>query len=185
VGAVRVLLTKKGANTMLTIRLILAVSLILSLSTASLRAEQRDSGPATEATLEVLLNTIRANRKALVAVNLGLSDDEAATFWPVYDRYQKEITAIGDHLVAVIQDYTANFRDLSNDKATQLVEDYLAVEADRVRVRRAYVNEFAKSLPGRKIARLSQIENKVDAVLRYDLAATIPVVEESSGVPAR
>lgn len=170
---------------MSTICLILAVSLILSLSTAFLRAEQQDSGPATEATLEVLLNTIRANRKALVAVNLGLTDDEAATFWPVYDRYQQEITAIGDRLVAVIQDYRAHFRDLSNDKATQLVQDYLAVEADRVRVRRAYVDEFAKSLPGRKIARLYQIKNKIDAVLRYDLAATIPVVEESSSVPAR
>jgi low affinity Fe/Cu permease len=185
VGAVRVLPTKKGANTMSTIRLILAVSLILSLSTALLRAEQRDDGPATEASLEALLNTIRTNRKALVAVNLGLSDDEAAKFWPVYDRYQQEIEAIGDRLVAVIQDYTANFRDLSNDKATQLVEDYLAVEADRIRVRRAYVAEFAKNLPGRKVARFYQIENKIDAVLRYDLAATIPVVEEASGAPAR
>jgi hypothetical protein len=179
------LLTKQGVTTMLTIRLILAVSLILNLSTTLLRAEQRDDGPATEASLEVLLNTIRANRKALVAVNLGLTDDEAATFWPVYDRYQKEINAIGDRLMAVLQDYSANFRDLSHDKATQLVEDYLAVEADRVRVRRAYVAEFAKSLPGRKVARLYQIENKIEAVLRYDLAATIPVIEESSGVPAR
>ena len=170
---------------MVTIRLILAVSLILSLSTAFLRAEQRDDGPATEASLEVLLNTIRANRKALVAVNLGLTDDEAATFWPVYDRYQKEINTIGERLLVVIQEYSANFRDLSNDKATRLVEDYLAAEADRVRVQRAYVDEFAKSLPGRKVARFYQIENKIDAVLRYDLAATIPVIEESSGVPAR
>jgi hypothetical protein len=176
---------KKGASTMVKIRLILAVSLILSLSTALLRAEQPDSGTATEATLEVLLSTIRANRKALVAVNLGLTDGEATKFWPVYDRYQQEITAIGDRMVALIQDYTANFRDLPHDKATKLVEDYLAVEADRVRVRRAYVDEFTKILPGRKIVRLYQIENKIDAVLRYDLAATIPVVEESSSAPAR
>lgn len=170
---------------MLTIRLILVVSLLLNLSTVLLHAEQRDDGAASEATLEVLLNTMRANRKALVAVNLGLTDAEAATFWPVYDRYQKEINAIGDRLAAVLQDYSANFRNLSNDKATRLIEDYLAVEADRVRVRRAYVDEFAKSLPGRKVARLYQIENKIDAVLRYDLVATIPVIEEASGAPAR
>ena len=29
-----------------------------------------------------------------------------------------------------------------------------------------------------KVARFYQIENKIDAVVRYDLAATIPVVEE-------
>ena len=38
--------------------------------------------------------------------------------------------------------------------------------------------EFSKALPGRKVARLYQIENKMDAVMRYDLAGQIPVVEE-------
>ena len=165
--------------------LILAVSLILSLSTSLLCAQQQDDNPPTEATLEVLVDTIRANRQALVAFNLGLTDEEASKFWPIYKRYQQEISAVGDRLLALIADYTANFRDLSNDKAAQLVEDYLAIEADRIRVRRAYVDEFAKSLSGRKIARLYQIENKIDAVLRYDLAATIPVVEGPDKAPAR
>ena len=68
---------------MLQIRLTLAVALLLSFSTALLHAEPRDGDPMTEASLEVLVNTMRANRKALVDVNLGLSDDEAATFWPI------------------------------------------------------------------------------------------------------
>ena len=120
-----------------------------------------------------------------MAVNLKLTDDEAAKFWPVYDRYQQEINAVGDRLVGVIQDYTTNFSTLSDDKAMKLVDDYLAVEADRVKVKRAYVDEFAKALPGRKVTRFYQIENKMDAVIRYDLAATIPVMEEEKGVPAK
>ena len=66
----------------------------------------------------------------------------------------------------MIQDYTANFSDLSNEKAMKLVDDYLAVEADRVKVKRAYVDEFVKALPGRKVTRFYQIENKMDAVIR-------------------
>ncbi|MGH7289417.1 MAG: hypothetical protein ACREI8_15515 [Myxococcota bacterium] len=160
------------------LRLVLAVVLALGLSAAALRAAEPPPGAAAEASLDVLLNAIRSNRKALVAANLGLTDAEAASFWPVYDRYQKESDALGDRLVGVIQDYSASFRDLSDDKAMKLVSEYLAIEADRVALRRAYVGEFAKSLPGRKVARLYQIENKMDAVIRYDLAATIPVVEE-------
>ena len=167
------------------IRLLLAITLTLGLCTASLRAEESAAGRADEATLEVLLSAIRANRKALIAVNLGITDDEAGKFWPLYDRYQKEIDATGDRLAAVIRDYTASFHDLANDKAMKLVEDYLAVEADRVAVRRAYVAEFAKVLPGRKVARLYQIENKMHAVLRYDLAATIPVIEDEDGAAVR
>ena len=166
------------------LRLLFAAAVILGLSVTALRAAQPPTGQAAEANLDVLLDAIRANRKALVAVNLKLTDDEAAKFWPIYDRYQKEINALGDRLVGVIQDYTTNFSDLSNEKAMKLVDDYLVLEADRVKVRRAYVDEFAKALPGRKVARFYQIENKMDAVIRYQLAATIPVVEEEKGAPA-
>ena len=177
--------TKKGANVMSKIRFLLAGILLLGLSAAAVRAAQPLSGEAGKANLDVMLDSLRANRKAMVAVNLGLSDDEAAKFWPIYDRYQKELNAIGDRLVHVIQDYSANFRDLSNDKAMKLVEDYLGAEADRVKVRRSYLDEFAKAIPGRTVARFYQLENKMDAVIRYDLASTIPVVEEPSSAPQK
>jgi len=162
---------------MSTIRLALTAAVIGMLSAATVHAEQPVGKP--EATLDVLVGAIRANRKAMVAVNLNLSDPEAAAFWPLYDRYEKELNALGDRLIGVIEDYDANFRSLSNEKAMQLIGDYLAVEADRVALRRTYVGEFAKILPGRTVARFYQLENKMDAVIRYDLAATIPVVDEN------
>lgn len=164
------------------ILLFLAAALTLAVCAATVPAEEPAVGAggdqAAEATLQVLVDAIRSNNKAMVAVNLGLTDDEAAKFWPLYERYQKEISANGDRRVALIQDYIQNFGDLSDEKARKLLDDYLAIEADRVAVRRKYVPEFAAILPGRKVARFYQIENKMDAVLRYDLAATIPVLEE-------
>ena len=165
--------------------LLLAAALLFGLSIAAGRAAPPADAKPAAADLHVLLDTIRANRKALVTVNLRLTEEEAAKFWPLYDRYQQEINAVGDRLAAIIADYTANFRDLSNDKALQLVEDYLAAEADRVQIRRSYISQFAKILPGRTVARFYQIENKMDAVIRYDLASTIPVVDETSGAPAQ
>jgi hypothetical protein len=164
------------------IRLILAAVVILGLSTPVLHAAPPPTGKAEEAKLEVLVDAIRSNRKALVAANLKLTDEEAAKFWPIYDRYQKEVNAIGDRHIALIKDYTENFLTLSDDKALKLLDDYLTVEADRAKVKRTYVDEFTKAMPGRKVARFYQIENKMDAVIRYDLAATIPVVEEAPSV---
>ena len=162
-------------------RLFLAASLACMLSSSVAYAADTGAADVAQAQPGVLLDTIRANRKALVAVNLDLSPEEADKFWPLYDRYQKEISAIGDRVVAIVDDYTASFRDLSNDKAQKLMEDYLAAEAERLQVRRAYLGEFTKILPGRTVARFYQIENKMDAVLRYELAATIPVVDEKRG----
>ena len=156
----------------------LALTLALGLSVAAARAEEPSAGASDRAKLEVLLDTIRANRKALVAASLGLTDEEATRFWPVYERYQKDWNAVGDRLAALVDDYTKSYRTLSDEKASKLVEDFLAIEKDRVAVRRDYLDDFAKALPGRKLARFYQIENKVDAVLRYDLAAAIPVVDE-------
>jgi hypothetical protein len=161
-------------------RVLLAVLLAAVLS--SVAAGAADTG-VTEATAETLLGTVRANRKALVAVNLALSPEEAGKFWPLYDRYQQELDVIGDRVEGIIEDYVASFRDLGNEKALRLMEDYLAAEAERAQVRRAYLPQFAKILPGRTVARFYQIENKMDAVLRYDRAATIPVVDEK--LPAK
>jgi hypothetical protein len=154
-------------------RAVLALVLIVAMSGSG-----RSAGEAADATLDILRETIRANKKALVAANLTLTDEEAGKFWPLYDRYQNELKGVNDRLVQVIQDYTASFENLTDDHALKLVEQYMAVEEDRAKVRRQYLADFSKALPGRKVARFYQIENKMDAVIRYDLAAEIPVVEE-------
>ena len=162
---------------MSTMRLLLTALVLVGLSGVAYAQEPGTSLPKRD-DMRLLVDTIRANRRALVDVNLQLTPDEAAKFWPLYDRYQQEITAVGDRMLALIEDYIANFQTLSDDKALQLMRDYLAAEAERLQVRRTYIDEFAKVVPGRTVARFYQIENKMDAILRYDLAGTIPVVEE-------
>jgi hypothetical protein len=158
---------------------LVAVSIVASVASASAAPEvPMLQGAASEATTEVLLQTLRANRKAFVAVNLQLSDEQAKTFWPLYDRYQEQIGAIGDRVAALVKDYESSFASMSDEKALQLIQGYLDAEAERSKVRRDYLDQFAKILPGRTVARFFQLENKIDAVLRYELAKTIPVVEE-------
>ncbi len=136
--------------------------------------------PAAGATppeeIELLLGTIRANREALIEVNLGLDPEERARFQPVYESYQKEIGGVQERVFGVLEEYVGSFDTLSDDQAKSLIERFLAAEEDRARIRHAYLPKFEAVLPGRKVARFYQIENKMDAVLRYELAARIPVV---------
>lgn len=161
-----------------------SVSLVaLSLACAPLASAQSEvpttRGTASEATADVLLSTLRANRKAFVAVNLQLTDEQAKAFWPLYDEYAQQIGAIGDRVATLVADYEKSFKDLSDEKALQLITGYLDAEAERAKLRRSYVDQFAKILPGRTVARFFQLENKIDAVLRYELAKSIPVVDEN------
>jgi hypothetical protein len=152
---------------------LLGFSLLLALAAAPVQA-----GEAEEASLEILRDTLRTNKKALVDVNLALSDAEAKAFWPVYDRYQADLGAVQQRLVRLIEEYSANFGKMTDAEAEKLTENYLAIERDRAKVREAFLEPISATLPGRKLMRFYQIENKIDAVLRYELARTIPVVEQ-------
>jgi hypothetical protein len=156
-------------------RTLAVAAAVLSLATLCAAAGE---GAAAKADLDVLRDAIRANKKALVAASLKLTDDEAGKFWPIYDRYETELKALNDKLVALVQDYTTSFPNFTDEKAKSIADQYLTEEADRAKLRRTYLDEFSKALPGRKVARFYQIENKMDAVVRYDLAASIPVVAD-------
>lgn len=164
-------------TTMLTARILLLATLF-AFAPAFVALPAFAAGQAAEADLDILREAIRANRKALVAANLNLTDGEAQQFWPLYDRYQAELKGVNDRLVTIIKRYTEHFKTITDEEAGTLAADYLAVEEDRAKVRRTFFSDFTKVLPGKKAARFYQIENKMDAVIRYDLAKTIPVVEE-------
>ncbi len=136
------------------------------------------AGEADEASIEILRDALRTNKKAVVDVNLALTDDEAKAFWPVYDRYQKDLGAVQERLVQLIERYTKGFGKVTDAEAEKLTEDYLAIELDRAKVREAFLAPISEVLPGRKVMRFYQIENKIDAVLRFELARAIPVVEQ-------
>jgi hypothetical protein len=154
-------------------RRLLATCALLVLVAAPLSA-----GEADEASMDILLDTVRSNKKALVDVNLTLTDDEARAFWPVYERYQADLNTVQERLLGVIEDYKANFGSMSHEKAQELVATYLDVEKARAEVRSRYLKPVSEVLPGRKVMRFYQIENKIEAVLRYQIAAEIPVVEQ-------
>jgi hypothetical protein len=151
---------------------------ILSLLIALGLALPAAAGEADEASLDILVGTIQANKKALVAVNLDLEDDEAEAFWPLYDRYQDDLASVRDRFVKIIEDYTTDFATMTDDEANQLLEDFLEIEVERAEVRKKYRKPFSKILPGRKVVRFYQIENKIQAILRYELARDIPVIEQ-------
>ena len=138
-------------------------------------AASADDGAA--ARLEALVDAIQSNKTALVAVNLNLDQDESQVFWPVYLAYQEELSALGDRFVQLIDGYTTNFETMDDAQAETIVEEYLALETERVALRRKYFEPLSEALPGRKVARFYQFENKVDAVLRYRLAQSIPVID--------
>jgi hypothetical protein len=150
----------------------LAAALALTLSPEQAVAQTVDQWTQ----LQQLQTDLKADRQAVVAANLPLSEGEARAFWPVYKEYRGGVEKVGERLVALIAAYAANFASMTDTKAEAFFNDLLAIERDRLTLREKYVPRVRAVLPATKAARFFQIENKLDAIVNLSIASEIPLV---------
>jgi len=129
--------------------------------------------------MQILRDKIKADKKLVVATNMELTESEAKGFWPIYEQYQKDLQKINQRLVNLLESYAADFRgkSLTDDKAKKLIDEAVAIEQAEANLKSAYAPKLSKALPVKKVARYLQIENKIRAVIKYDLAQGVPLVQ--------
>ncbi|MBZ5537804.1 MAG: hypothetical protein LAO31_17755 [Acidobacteriia bacterium] len=129
--------------------------------------------------MEILREKVKADKKLLVATNMELTESEAKNFWPVYEQYQKDLAAINQRVMKLIESYAADYKakTLTDEKATKLIEEMVAIEQAEAALKASSVPKLRKVLPEKKVARYLQIENKIRAIQKYELAEGVPLVE--------
>lgn len=125
---------------------------------------------------ELVRQKLRSDKKLLVAENMKLTDAEATAFWPVYDAFQADLGKINDRAVKLIEYYAANHTTMTDTAATRMTDEYLALERDRAALLQTYRSKFSAVLPALKVARYYQIENKIRAIVNWELAKQIPLM---------
>jgi hypothetical protein len=128
--------------------------------------------------IEMSRASIRAQRQDIVNRYLDLSPDEANKFWPIYRDYQNDIGKINDQMVSIAADYVKNYGTLTDKEASDTLDNYLFLQKKQADVKKVYVNKFKKAIPNKKVLRLYQLENEMDAVTNYDLAGTLPLAKQ-------
>jgi hypothetical protein len=133
----------------------------------------------SDANIQILRDRFGADKKLLVAANMELTDAEAMGFWPIYESYQKDLQVLDERLKETILSYADAYNDdkLTDQIVKALFGAALTINEDEVKMRKAYLAKFADVLPGKKVVRYLQIENKIRTMLRHELAAMIPLVE--------
>ena len=127
--------------------------------------------------MQLVREKIQTDKKLFIAQNMNLTESEAKVFWPVYEDYQKELDKLVDKTVKLIDNYAANYQTMTEEAAKELINGYLAIETERVTLMKSFLPKFRKVLPEKKVARFYQLENKIDAVVNYELAKQIPLVK--------
>lgn len=149
--------------------LLLAVAALLSLPVAA----------QTASDMQILAEKIKADKKLVIAANMQLTEEEAKGFWPVYDAYQADLQKINGRMLGAIKRYADAYNkgSVPDETARKLINEAIAIEEAEVKLKRSYLPKLEKAIPGMKVARYLQIESKIRAVARYELAAQIPLVQ--------
>lgn len=150
--------------------------LIGGLSAVAVPARSQDK-PANN--LAIVHEKLKADKKLIVSKYMELTESEATKFWPVYEEYQKDLDKLNGRLLSLLQSYAAEQRNntLDDAKAKKLLDDWIALDQDEAKHRKAYAPKVLQALPAKKAARYLQIENEFRTMIRYDLATTVPLVQ--------
>ena len=155
---------------------LMAALFVAALGSAPMSARSQDK-PANN--LESVHEKLKADKKSIVTKYMELTEAEAKSFWPVYEDYQKELQKSQERLGALLKSYAGEYRSksLTDEKAKKLLDEWIALEQDEVKQRTAFIPKITQALPAKKAARYLQIENEYRMLLRYDLAATVPLAQ--------
>lgn len=137
------------------------------------------SGPDGSDRLEHARALVQASQVAILRAELGLTSEESAAFWPVYEAYVEETTIVRDRYVALIVEYLGHMNNgtLTDDVAGRMLADYFGIRKELLDTRSAWVDRFAEVLPMVRVARFTQLENQLQANIDIELALVIPLAE--------
>lgn len=162
-------------------RCLMALLLVAGLAPASyaVAGEEPKSIQFFQQEIELTIASLETQRKVLIEHNLQLSDEEAAAFWPVYNDYRARMRKVTDELVRIITDYADAWRhhSLSDKQAIKLVDRYLNVLQNRIKVKKSFVHKFKKALPPKKVARFYQVDHRLDMLVDMAIAKGVPLAE--------
>lgn len=131
----------------------------------------------TEREIAISRRMINDQRNTALALNMSFTEQEKVAFWPLYLKYRDAQNNVDSRLMHVIVDYADNYDNMTESKARELLDRALIYEEQAIKVKQLYVDKFRRILPNVKVARLMQIEGRMDTAIRLKLSEGVPLME--------
>jgi len=148
-------------------------ALILTLSFSTVASAQT----AMEEQIALARQSAHTDRQVLIMGNMHFTADESAEFWPAWKQYRAAMAANTDRMLALITDFAGHYEEMTDLKANELLVDSFSIRMQDLVIKQQFAKDISKFMPAKKVMRVIQIENKLDAALQMKLASEIPLVK--------
>ena len=155
-----------------------AACLIVVVSAMGGTAAQQ-AQPVSAASMDEVLRAVRADlqntRADIMAKNVTLTSAQAAQFWPLFERYQKEQDLIMDDQLKSIQWFIESFDKADDAAALTLINAHFDRDTKMTALRQKWLAEFQKTLGTKLAVRVMQIDRRISLVHQAYVASKIPL----------
>jgi hypothetical protein len=127
--------------------------------------------------LEVMRSALKTEKKAMIAEVMTFTQEESVAFWPLYNEYQGKLYTANTKYLGIIKDFADKFETMNDEDAMDLMNRLNAYDAEILKLRKTYIKKFNKILPTKKVLRYFQAENKIDILIDFEIANSIPLLE--------
>lgn len=124
---------------------------------------------------EVTFQTREAQRRATISSTMAFTEEEAATFWPIYDQYR--LTAKSHQLrrFRLIQYFSENVVGMDTATAQDIMDKAMAIDTEQLAAKEQFFADLAPHFTGARYFRLYQMETKLKALFRAGWTRGIPL----------
>lgn len=153
--------------------------LVISLASVAVFA-QTPPPKAAEPSLDEILKTFRADmqsaRADVLAKNMTLTAEQAAKFWPMFEKYQQEQNVIMDDQLKTIQKFITDYDKLDDAGALALINGHFDRDARMNSLRKKWLPEFQKVLGTKLAVRAMEIDRRLSLAAQFETVSRIPLV---------
>jgi len=129
-----------------------------------------------QAYVDLLRGDVRQQKAEIMGAVMVLNAADAATFWPIYNDYDQELTKLNDQRVENIKEYARNYNNITDDKADELVQKSLAYQKQRAELFAKTYDRVKQALGATTAARFAMVEHQLLLIIDLKILSSLPVV---------
>ena len=127
---------------------------------------------------ELLRSDVSATKIRTINEVMKLTGPEAEKFWPVYRKYEKELTLVAERKLALIREFAPlHFGGrLDDQQAANLATRWLKNTQERLDLWKKYHKQISKAVSPIRAAQFLQVEHQMALFIDLNIAAEMPAL---------
>ncbi|MEZ4760166.1 MAG: hypothetical protein R2810_10295 [Flavobacteriales bacterium] len=135
--------------------------------------------------VELVRSDVRTEMRAIVTLNMGLTEAESEKFWPLYDAYEQDRKGLWDRKIALLKEYAEVYEGMTNEQAQDLLGRVMKLDTEFDATRTKHIKLMEKALPATLVGRFYLIDTRLAKLMDLQLSEEIPLAIPTEEAPQK